>query len=405
MARCVYLHIGTMKAATTYLQNLFDANRDLLAGHGLLWQGARFNQYAVHDFRGSGMLPPSEKGAFQEFRDQVRREHGDVIVSMELLARQPAGQVRRLLTELGAENYVVMVTARDVTRAAKSHWQETTQNRGSTPWAQWIADVCAADPGTAESRFWQHHYLPRILDNWDGVAKPGDMKLITIPQPGAEADLVWRRFASVIGIPPEQARQPSFANSGLGAVSAELMRRLNGELADTPFDDYRWGFKAALAKQTLRKRAPLEPTISLDPQQHARLAQVAGDMVEEIRRRGEAIDVVGDLTDLLPPAEPQLPPYDPGRATDSEVLEAAMAGLLGLGRRVSSHHHEVRRLRSELEDMSRANRKLSADLERWSSRPVRQALIDLSNRRPALQHARTGYWKIVAAARRRARPG
>ena len=381
MARCVFLHIGTMKAATTYLQYLFDANRDLLASHGLLWQGARFNQYAIHDLHSSSMLPEAEKGAFLEFRDQVRREPGDVLVSMELLAKQPAKRARRLARELGADSYVVIVTARDVARTARSHWQESTQNRSSTPWAQWIAEICAAEPGAGDSKFWRNHYLPRIIDEWAEVAAPGATRLVTIPPPGAARDVVWHRFASALGVPPDGAVMPAVNNSGLGGVSAELMRRLNGQLTGLSFDEYRWGFKAALAKQTLSRRAALEPPIALSPQQHDRLAQVAGEMVDHLKQRSDVVEVIGDLTDLLPGPRPEASSYDPVAATDSELLDAALAGLLGLGRRVSRQHEELRQARAELASLARSNEELRAELERRSSQPVRQALRDISTRR------------------------
>lgn len=343
MARRVYLHIGTMKAATTYLQNLFDVNRALLAEHGLLWQGARFNQYAIHDFQKSSMLPPEEKGSFRRFRDQVRNEPGDVLVSMELLAKLPARRARRLLEELGVEECVVILTARDLTRVTTSHWQETTQNRGTVPWAEWVAEVCSGDPASAENPFWKHHFLPRILDEWSQVAGAGKTYLVTIPPSGADPDAVWHRFASVIGVAADRAVQPSFSNAAIGATSAELMRRLNVELEDLSFNQYRWGFKAALAKQTLAKRAAEEPRIVLDPQQHARLAEIAGTMIEDVKQRD--VEVVGDLADLLPPEAPAGAAYDPGRATDAELLAAAMDGLLGLGRRASRQHIELERLK------------------------------------------------------------
>lgn len=374
MARRVYLHIGTMKAATTYLQNLCDVNRGLLAEHGLLWQGGRFNQYAIHDFQKSSMLPPQEKGAFRRFRDQVRQEPGDVLVSMELLAKLRSDRIAKLVEQLGAEEYVVMLTARDLTRVTTSHWQETTQNMGTVPWAQWIAEVCDVEPSASDtSPFWRHHYLPRILDEWAGVAGPERTHLVTIPQSKSDPEAVWRRFASVIGVPAERATQPSFSNAAIGATSAELMRRLNVELSGTPFNQYRWGFKAALAKQTLARRAGEEPRVGLSAEQHARLSSIAADMVEQVKQRD--VDVVGDLSDLMPPAQPPGPAYDPGQASDAELLEAAMAGLLGLGKRAAKQRIEIQRLERDAAAAPRADGAdgLGARARRLTALPGRAA--------------------------------
>lgn len=343
MARRIYLHIGTMKAATTYLQNLFDANDETLAAHGVAWHSSQLNQNAVHDFQRSGMLPPDQRGSFDRLRQAVRSTDGDVLVSMELLAKFPQHRARRLVEELGADEVEVLITARELTRVATSHWQETTQNRGTKPWATWIEEVCHADPqATDVPDFWRHHYLPRIIDTWR-AAGPSRVHLITIPQGKSDAGAVWRRFASVLGVPPDGFTEPTFNNASLGATSAELMRRINVATADLGlnFSQYRWGFKAALAKQTLSKRSSLEPKPAMTPEQHQALRALAVDMVDAVKSRD--IDVAGDLADLLPPVDPPGAAYDPAQATDAELLDAALAGLTGLGVRVSKQHVRLQR--------------------------------------------------------------
>jgi hypothetical protein len=366
MARRVFLHIGTMKAATTYLQHLFDANRELLAGHGILWQGSRFNQDAIHDFQGSPMRIPSAKGAWPRLRDEIRRTSGDALVSMELMARMSQQRAGQLVEALQCDEVDVILTARDLSRVAPSHWQETTQNMGTAPWREWIESVVTLDPAVRdlEPPFWRHHYLPGIVQSWS-PATTGRLYLVTIPGAGGDSAAVWRRFASVIGVPAEQATEPRFNNASLGGHSAELMRRLNIAIGDVPFPQYRWGFKAALAKQTLSRRSGDEPRPGLTAEQHARLRGIALDMVEQIGRAD--ITVVGDLEELVPGEEPAGEPYDPGRATDSELLEAAMAGLLGVGRKVSKLHVEREDLRAEV-DRLRRNRLALPDVERLKDR-------------------------------------
>lgn len=333
MARRVYLHIGTMKSATSYLQSLFDANRDLLSEHGILWQTSRVNQTAVHDFRQSEMLLPHGEGTFKKFAREIREADGDVLVSMELLARWPSGQIRRFVRNLGPAEIRVIITARDLTRIAPSHWQETTQNRGITPWAEWVAQVCDSDPNESDLPFWRHHHLPTLVRKWSEVATPGQIYLVTIPQSGGDPSAVWRRFASVLGVPAENVTQPRFSNAAIGATSAELMRRLNVQLGDVSYTHYRWGFKAALGKQVLARRAGKEPRPVLTADQHERLRSLATEMLEQLPE--DDINVVGDLNDLVPPPAPSSPAYDPAQATDAELLEAAVVGLAALGQRVS----------------------------------------------------------------------
>ena len=50
MASRLYLHMGTMKSATTYLQALCDGNADALAKLDLGWLGSAANFSAIADF-------------------------------------------------------------------------------------------------------------------------------------------------------------------------------------------------------------------------------------------------------------------------------------------------------------------------------------------------------------------
>ena len=65
MARRVYLHVGTPKSGTKYLQSLLHANRDTLRGRGVLYPGHRpFDQIlASLDVRHGRHLPASAEPA------------------------------------------------------------------------------------------------------------------------------------------------------------------------------------------------------------------------------------------------------------------------------------------------------------------------------------------------------
>ena len=360
MARRIYMHIGTMKAATSYLQSMFDLNTDRLAASGIAWHSARLNQNAVHDFQGSPMLAPDMAGAWAELKRQVRRTDGDVLISMELLARIPLRRVQRLVSALDAQELHVIVTARDLSRIAPSHWQETTQNRCTEPWATWIERVCTNDPRNAEERmpFWQHQYLPAIVEKWAQVAAPKGVHLVTIPQQRSDPMEVWRRFAGVIGVPAEGFKEPGFSNAAIGGTSAELMRRLNERVTDLDFNHYRWGFKGALSKRGLAARAGSEPRPTVPEHLHPLLLQTAKDMTAWLATSG--VQVAGDLDDLVPKGTPSGEYHDPGSSSTEELLAAAMDGLEALGRQYSDLHIERARLRrknAELRERLRTGRR------------------------------------------------
>lgn len=346
MARRVYLHVGTMKAATSYLQALFDENRDLLAQHGVTWHTTRLSQHAVHDFQGSRMLPPGGEGSWKRLREEISSTPGDVLVSMELMARMPEREARRLVKGLDADDLQVVVTARDLTRIVPSHWQETTQNRGTATWSEFVGQVCAGEPGSPDLDlpFWKNHHLPSIVRTWSAVAGEGNVTLVTIPAAGSGT--VWERFASVIGVPAERAVEPSFGNAALGAASAELMRRLNGRVEDLAFEQYRRGFKVGLAKHGLAGRADREPRTALTPAQQAWLREAATAMVGELRELD--VRVVGDLDDLVAAAGSGGPGHDPADTADADLLDAALDGLAILGERLADAQLTNDRLRRRL---------------------------------------------------------
>ena len=389
MAKRLFLHIGTMKAATTYLQSLFDVNRERLAEQGVLWQSSQLNQEAILDFQGSPMASPTHAGSWPRLRDEVRAADGDVLMSMELLARLPPRRIRRLVEALDAEELHVILTARDLMRVAPSAWQETTQNRGTEPWASWIEQVCTADPRPREGRpdFWQHHYLPSIIEAWSEVVPVSRIHLVTIPQQRSDSSAVWDRFASVIGVNPEGFVEHSFSNAALGGISAELMRRLNLRTKGMRFPQYRWGFKSALAKRTLAERAEAEPRPTIPLELQTQLHGVAAQMIEDVRAAG--VVVVGDLAELVPaePAEPKSP-FDPGQASEHDLLEAAMDGLAGLGRRHGALQLKIAELESQ--SQSRAAGGQPAGGVRWAVRSTARSVVQRGRSRlGSLRSART----------------
>jgi hypothetical protein len=347
-----------MKAATSYLQVLFDANQDRLAADAILWQGSERNQQAVLDWQESRMTVRDEQVSWPEFRQEALSASTNVLVSMELLAGMPKVRVRRFAAELRPAPLRVIITARDLSRVIPSHWQETTQNCRSTTWKDYVTGVLSANPGAVRPMpmFWQQHHLPTIVDKWSNVATDG-VYLVTVPKPGGRSDELWRRFATVLGVCPDPYEQPRFRNRSLGAASAELMRRLNRQVEEMSWPQYRWGFKAALAKQTLADRADREPRPALTAQEHEQVRDRAATMVAELADRD--VHVVGDLEELVPAEEPPDQPFDPADVTESDLLAAAEAGLLGLGARVGELQIELKGALRRLDELE-AERELSS---------------------------------------------
>jgi hypothetical protein len=343
MARRIYLHVGTMKSGTTYLQQLFNQNRELLADHGILWQQMARNHQAVSDFGSLRRLSPDAVGTWREFRGEVRAYPGDVLISSEMMAPWSPSRVRRLRDELAPEELRVILTARDLTRVVPSHWQETTQNLGTDTWKEWIGKVRRGpDVAPPVVGFWKHQNLPQLVSNWSTIASPGHLYVVTLPQDTSDPEELNRRFARAVDGFPDQVEPPPSGNPGLGAVSAELLRRVNVQLGELPFDQYRRGFKQTLAKEILVKRASVEPKPRLDRDEYEAIRAIALTMVEKLRTA--EITVEGSLQDLVPREWPGHEPLDPGALPDSELLDAAIIGLADLGLRFGQQSRRVKQL-------------------------------------------------------------
>lgn len=330
MAPRLVLHVGTMKTGTTYLQGRLFANKEKLAGLGVLLPGGSYGAQVV-----AARELGREPGLWSGLADEARAHDGTSVISTERLApmRPPAVQkVRDLLDGVEVE---VVVTARDLNRSIPALWQETLQNGRTWRYGEYLAGVEAWRPGHREGverpesgrTFWRQLDLVRILSTWADVFGADHVTVITLPQPGAPRDLLWERFCSVVGIGHEGFEESRTPNGSLGAASAMAVRRMNELLLEVDLPFPRGGplRKRILSKQVLAGRRKDEPSIGLE---------VAPWLEEQTRRIARAlaesgVRVIGSADELEPVAVPGI---DPDTLGEAEVAEAAVAGLAGLVR-------------------------------------------------------------------------
>src|SRR4051794_21053436 len=128
MAGRVYLHIGTMKSATSYLAQLCELNSEHLRDFNLYWPMKGLRYCAIRDFFGREVKMQDFTGSWQVLASQAREFPGDLLLSNEMLAALTVGQVKRLCRALSPAELHVIVTARDLARVIPSHWQTTLKN-------------------------------------------------------------------------------------------------------------------------------------------------------------------------------------------------------------------------------------------------------------------------------------
>jgi hypothetical protein len=177
MADRLILHIGTMKSATTYLQQTFDANTERLEAAGVLWPGSRLCFNGLADRFGS----PGSPGAWPQLQGEVATCPHRVLISNELISLRRRRAARALVHDCSLPAQVV-ITARDLVRVIPSQWRTGTENRQTTPWVDFIDALVRDDRSHPAVRwFWRRQDLPLIVRIWSSVVGHDNVTLVTVP--------------------------------------------------------------------------------------------------------------------------------------------------------------------------------------------------------------------------------
>ena len=352
----VFLHIGTMKSGSSFLQSTCEENRRTLATAGIRYVNTRRSWGAVHDLR--RRRTQGEADAWRALARRLRRSATDSLVSNELLCQIPEQLIQRVVSSLAPHELRVILTVRDITRVVPSHWQERIQNGSLVGWMEFCETV-SAEPETtsASQKFWRHYDAVQVISAWSNVLSSDRITIVTVPTSGEKPELLWDRFLSAMGVPPIATKPATRANPSLvGAVSAELLLKVNAELTDVARHDRSVSVKGPLAKRTLAPRAPVEPRYALTREHHAILRARAAHLADGLRSTG--VKVVGNLDEIVPPEDP-LAGVEPGDITDTQLLEAAVTGLAGMSRQLTRRHAALTDLKRERASLLAERRKLA----------------------------------------------
>lgn len=384
-ARLLYLHIGLPKTGTTSIQDILWRNRRIAAAAGLLYPGhdpAAHHRAAVDALpeRYPGWVDGATEGAWPWLVDQVKAWSGSALISSELLALARPDAVARTMAALDGIEVHLVCTARDLVRQIPSVWQEDVKNRRTTPYDEFVRFVRAGRDEEIADLFWSYQDLPGVLANWGAGLPPERVHVITVPPRGASADLLWQRYASVIGVQADRfdTTVPP-TNSSLDLVQTEMLRRLNLVVGESiPWPEYVRVVKGELAEDVL---PPLRgrTAITLPAADQDWAVERAHQSVAAIEAAG--YDVVGDLGDLVPRSSD--PATEPPVIGDAEVAETAVRTLA--------------------EIMRRAARPAAGDAP--IAPGLRRRLVDLSEQHDELMAMRRMYRRTKARLRNARRRG
>ena len=398
-----FVHVGAPKTGTTFLQTVLYDYRDELREHGVLYPARWYDDHFfaavdLQDLDFSGEARPEAAGRWAQVAARVRDWPRTSVISHDVFAGASAEQARTAVADLAPAEVHVIFTARDLARQLPSHWQEDVKHGQTASFDEWYDAVMRHDTSDWQLRwFWRVEDIPDVLRRWSSDVSPDRVHVVTVPQDGGAPDLLWRRFANVVGLDPDAVDTSAITppNTGLGVAETELVRRINtrrdSELTQA---EYERAVKGLLAHDTLARRTTARRS-GLPKRVLTEVVELSRQWVEQLQQAG--YHVVGDLDELLP-AAPPVEAADPGSATDAEIVDAAVFALRELvgrahtdGHRLAELAGEVDRLRAEvaaLEGVVREHR----ELPHWER--TKRTVVEIGRTSPTLGRALGAYRRV-----------
>jgi len=388
----VFLHIGAPKSGTTFVQGVLWRNAGALYEAGVQLPGGSFAAHvsATRDLR--GLVPEEDDpsndwtGTWDRLVTEITEsEAHTAVISNEVICAVDEEQAKRAVESLAPAEVHVIYSVRDLASLLPSEWQEYVKHRFHFDFDHWLREVVDGPRDQAAAQwFWKVHDIPEVLGRWTAVIPPERIHVVTMPRPGSPHDLLWRRFASVIGVDPEVADLTnSRVNASLSWTETELLRRVNHALdPEVPMWLYHRLVTDVLALKVMPGRgAP--GRVALPPDRREWAEQEARRLAKSVEEAGYS--VTGDLDELLPtpPAEGRGESTPPN---EGELLDASTHAILGLLERIAM-------LREEVGDLNREKAE-----QRRTALPKVMAR-HLSERSKAVWKMRVGYWHLMERVR------
>ncbi len=356
-ARAV-LHVGLPKTGTSFVQGTMRANAAVLATRGVQLpaaDGERLFLAVLHlTDRSQTWGRSGERGRkhWSSVVTETRGRQGTTVISSETLCLATDEQIARILADLSGVEVDVVVTVRDPARQVPAEWQEGVKHGRRMGYDEFLDTVLAESAPEAPARrrtrerFWRAQDPAQVLDRWAAQAGAEHVHVVTCPPPGAPRELLWTRFATVLGVGDLPIEVPEAeANTSLGEVQTEVLRRINKRVTRRGNEkSYGDVVKRLYAGTILRSQAGEK--VRLPDVHRARVAEISEAWIDHIESSN--FPVVGDLADLRPPASTSAPTSaDGSQVTKRELLESSLDATADLLREVERLRAENASLRSD----------------------------------------------------------
>jgi hypothetical protein len=393
----VFLHVGSPKTGTTFLQSVLWRQRDLCTDQGLLVPGRRFHDHYLATLDVRGLAEGADQhqdavGMWRRIVGMVEAHPGTSLISHELFSGATPPQAAAAMAAFSPDTEVHLVlTVRDLVRQVPAEWQEHVKHRHAGTLPEFVESL--RRDKRHRSWFWRVQDFADVAERWGSTLPPSRVHVVSVPPQGADPRELWTRFASMLGLEPDAfSLDVPRSNTSLGLEQTELLRRVNGTLGDRlPIPGpYPRVVKNIFAQQVLASRPGAPLRLDADD---ARFAAEASSAIAD--RLGQAgYRVHGSLDDLVvdaAAAESAAWPAGYAEATDAQLVDEATVALSAL-----------------LERLARQQQALRRHEDRWSQlrhHPVRFALVRASERSALLGRARVAYRAARDRREGRGRPG
>jgi hypothetical protein len=337
LAERVFVHVGTPKSGTTYLQAGLWAQREELRAQGLLFPGRTpfdHNRASILVRQGRHLRIRGGRGGgrklkvWSRFLRQAESFDGTVVLSNEWYLAADPEQAAAAVEQLGGDRVHVVVTTRNLVRLVPAAWQESLKVGRGTSLGDFVAGL--DDPGNKWT--WDVVDPAAVVRRWAGVVGPERVHTITMPEAPASSSLLWDRFCETVGLAAGAvAVPPRQANESLSVQAARLLQEFGPALRDeidrhdrSVRSHSRW-LRSAVVRQVLTD-VPGDP-IGVGPGLRDALAERSARSAAALRELGSP--VIGDLDELLGGTDRDGSRH-PDDVTEAELLEASRALAVGL---------------------------------------------------------------------------
>jgi hypothetical protein len=395
----VYLHIGEPKCGTTFLQHVMWSGRSQLAREGAVLPGlSEHDQFrATQDLRDAPQPKDDPAGSWAGEWDTLTRQalgaDKVAVISHEMLAGASQEQADRAVRGLQDAEVHVVVTVRDMASLLPAEWQETVKHQNGQTWNKWLRLVTErGKPGRRIDWFWAVHDTVDLLRRWGALLPPSQVHVITVPPPGSPPDLLWERFASVIGVSPDAVdTSKARPNSSLGLAEVEMLRSLNRRLRGDnalPQWFYAGHVKETLAHQILAAR-PKTARLVMPEEYEGWANEFAEKQIVGLRDAG--YDIVGDLAELRPRPMGDEPRPRPKDVPYKQLYDVSLDALVGL----LHERYETVTARPSLRSLFSGSATQFPGAYR-----IRRIARDLSARHASVSALRVLVWRVLERTRR-----